>query len=144
MALVTAYLLGAGSAAQAQRPDSISLARLRPTQFVRVETPVMGRVQGRLAGNSDGELRLVNGDEHIIPVKDIQRAWVRGRHTKTGAIVGGLLGAGGGLLLGLLADELCEYCTHSAVVPVTLVGLGIGAGLGAIIGAAIPHWKEVH
>lgn len=145
VATTVALALGASVTAHAQRIDSTSLAQLHPHRFVRIETSALGRIQGTVTQRSASELQLSNDDEHVIPIQDIHRAWVRGRHTKTGAIIGGILGAGGGLFLGLLAEGLCEYdCAHNAVVPVTLIGIGIGAGVGAIIGTAFPRWKELH
>ncbi|HEV8123380.1 MAG TPA: hypothetical protein VGP80_04005 [Gemmatimonadales bacterium] len=144
--LTTAGLmLGASLPALAQRIDSTSLAQLRTDRFVRIETSALGRIQGTVAQHSATDLTLANGGQHVIPVQEIQRAWVRGRHTKTGAIIGGILGAGGGIFLGLLAEGLCEYdCAHNAYIPLGLVGLGAGAGAGALIGMAFPRWKELH
>jgi hypothetical protein len=97
-----------------------------------------------VAQHSAGELRLSNGGEHVIPIQDIQRAWVRGNHAKTGAIIGGILGASGGLFFGLLIDAVCEGDCNGSAATLTLFGLGAGAGTGALIGMAFPRWKELH
>jgi hypothetical protein len=137
-------MLCANLAVHAQRIDVTSLAQLRPERFIRIETPALGRIQGTVAQRSAAALTLANGGEHIIPIQEIQRAWVRGNHAKTGAIIGGILGAGGGLLLGLLIDAVCEGDCNGSAATVTLLGLGAGAGTGALIGLAFPRWKELH
>jgi len=137
-------LLGATLAAHAQRIDSTRLAELRLDRFVRIETPALGRIQGNVSQRSATELWLSSDGEHVIPIQEIQRAWVRGNHAKTGAIVGGILGAGGGLFFGLLIDAVCEGDCHGSVAAATLLGLGAGAGTGALIGMAFPRWKELH
>jgi hypothetical protein len=61
-------------------------------------------------------------------------------------IVGGIVGAGAGVLLGLFANALCEYdCNDSAAGDAALGALVVGAGgaaLGALVGAAIPRWQR--
>lgn len=143
IAILTVLLLGSSQVSQAQRPNPTSLARLHPSQFVRVETPALGRVQGSVAANSRGELRLFNGTEQVIPIADIQRAWIRGGRTRLGALIGGVLGAGGGIFLGVIINAVCEGDCNGSVVAATVLGAGVGAGTGAIIGAAIPHWSEI-
>lgn len=137
-------ILGASPTAHAQRIDSSSLAQLRPQRFVRIETSALGRIQGTVAQHSATDLLLADGGEHLVPVDEIQRAWVRGRHTKTGAIIGGILGAGGGLFFGLLIDAVCEGDCQGSAATVTVLGLGAGVGLGALVGSAFPRWKELH
>ena len=145
IAVTVGLMLCANFAVHAQRIDATSLAQLRLERFIRIETPALGRIRGTVAQRSATELTLANGGEHVIPVQEIQRAWVRGNHAKTGAIIGGILGAGGGIFLGLLAEGLCEYdCAHNAYIPLGLIGLGAGAGTGALIGMAFPRWKELH
>ena len=136
--------LVANTSLQAQRLDSTSLAQLRPQRLVRIETAALGRIQGTVTQRSATELVLANGGDHVVPVENIKRAWVRGNHAKTGAIIGGILGAGGGLFLGLLVKAMCEGGCSGSVETVTLLGLGAGAGAGALIGLAFPHWKELH
>ena len=142
--IVAALVLGTVGESQAQGPDSSSLAQLRPSRFVRIETAELGRVKGTVIRRSAGEILLGNGVQHVIPVQSLRRAWVRSRHTMTGAIIGGVLGAGGGVFVGLLAQALCEDgCGRSYVVPGGLVGAALGVGAGAIIGTAFPRWKEL-
>lgn len=142
--LAVALLGGPTTTLLAQGPDSANLAQLRPNRLVRIESPAMGRIQGTVVSQTAGELLLVNGGQHVIPLQSIQRVWVRSRHTKTGAIIGGVLGAGGGLFLGLVIQALCEDgCSSNPVVPVTLFGAAVGTGTGAIIGSVFPRWKEL-
>jgi hypothetical protein len=133
------------AAAQSGSLDSASLARLRPTRFVRVELPDLSRIQGQVTRSSMTELYLSQDDqERRIPTDQIQRAWVRGRATGIGAIVGSVIGLGGGLLLGAVVDAVCETeSCGGATIPVGLLGAGVGAGVGAIVGSAIPRWHQV-
>lgn len=153
--LVGTLILGLGAAlpglldAQDSRlaRDSATVVLLKPTRLVRFSLPAMGRVSGRIANRWGDTLALAsNGTRQVISLGSIDTLWVRGRATKTGAIVGGILGIAGGLFLGALADGLCEYDCQNSDYLVTggLLGLAAGAGTGAIIGAAIPRWRKVY
>ena len=152
--LLRSWLLGLvliiplGSAAAQAGPsslDSASLAQLRPSRFVRVQFPDLSRTQGRVVRGSATEVYLnQDGQERQIPTAEIQRAWVRGRATGLGAIVGGVLGLGSGLFFGALVDGLCEYdCAGDATLTLGVLGAAGGAGAGAIIGSLFPRWHEV-
>jgi len=66
----------------------------------------------------------------------------RGSQWATGAFTGGLIGAGLGLLAGLVSNGLCE--DSSGCGPGTGVYMGVGAvifgGLGAMIGSGSIEW----
>jgi hypothetical protein len=113
---------------------------------VRFAVPDLGRVQGYVSGVSGSHVALrTDGQSRFIPLAGIDTLWIRARATKAGAIVGGILGLGGGVFLGAIADALCESsCQGSATVSVGIVGTLAGAGVGALIGSAIPRWKKVY
>ena len=65
-----------------------------------------------------------------------------GRHTKRGAIIGGVIGTAAGLGIGTFLALFCETESDGCaglVLPVTLIGTVTGAVSGAIIGSAIPR-----
>jgi hypothetical protein len=133
---------------QATRPaglDSASVLLLKPDRFIRIQVPGMGRLTGNVALRSASELTLMTEtDSRAISLGSIDTLWVRGRRTKTGAIVGGILGIGGGIFLGALGEALCEYdCEGNYIVGGALFGAAAGGAAGAIVGTAIPRWKRV-
>ena len=125
--------------------DSASILQLKPDRFVRIQLPELGRIQGRVSFHSSSEMVLqMEGESRAISLAAVDTLWVRGRGTKTGAIIGGLLGIGGGIFLGALADGLCEYdCGGNYVVGGAIFGAVTGGAAGAIIGTAIPRWRRV-
>ena len=134
--------------AQGQSPgglDSASILLLKPDRFVRLQVPDLGRVQGRVGVHTATELILqVETENRTIRLAAVDTLWVRGRHTKAGAIIGGILGIGGGVLLGALGDALCEYdCDGNYTLNGAVLGALAGGVTGAIVGSAIPRWRRV-
>jgi hypothetical protein len=125
--------------------DSASVLELKPDRLVRLQVPDQGRLQGRVGFRSGSELLLkMDGEERRISLGGVDTLWVRGRHTRTGAIIGGILGTGGGILLGALATGLCEYdCDNNYVLSGAVFGLAAGGAAGALVGAAFPRWRRV-
>jgi hypothetical protein len=122
-----------------------ALARVRPGSTVRVQTYPGEVLEGtlQLAGDS---LRLTTIDQvEVLALGDVRSAWLRERRTRTGTIIGALLGgAGGGAFLGfvgLLFDV--EKAGQLAVIGV-IGGAGAGGLLGAVVGAAVPRWVLIH
>lgn len=106
---------------EAQNPegaplDSAMVTWLRPSRLVRFAGPGMGRVEGTVERQQGNSLSLTNrGVRRVISLGSIDTLWVRGRATKTGAIIGGILGIGTGVFLAALADGLCEFdCHHNS------------------------------
>jgi hypothetical protein len=143
----TIFLCGTSANAQAAPDvmDSASVAAIKPDRLVRFAVPDLGRVKGRVSGLSGSSVILLTDDQsRSIPIPAIDTLWVRARATKAGGIVGALLGLGGGVFLGAVADALCETdCAGNATVSVGVVGTIAGAGIGALIGSAIPRWKKI-
>jgi hypothetical protein len=134
--------------AQATRIDtraaSEALARLHPESVLRIETQGR-RVQGRLDGLSRTSIRVsFDGSGESVDLNQLTAVWVRGRHTKTGAIVGGIGGLGLGLFVGYIANALCETddCGDAYLLAPALF-IPAGALVGAAIGAAIPNWRRI-
>jgi hypothetical protein len=139
----------ASAAAQATRIDtqaaSEALARLHPESVVRVEAQGGRRVQGRFDGFSPTSLRVsFDGSGESVDLDQLTGVWVRRRHTKTGAIIGGVGGLGLGLFVGYIANALCETddCGDAYLLAPALF-IPAGALVGAAIGAAIPNWRRI-
>ena len=143
--LLGSIAIGPFSLAAQEHLDSASVAQLKPDRFVRIQVPDLGRVSGRVNALTPNKLTLVTADrDRRVSLAAIDTLWVRGRRTKTGAIIGSIVGLGGGIFLGLLVDGLCEYdCGNGAPVTLGILGAAAGAGAGALIGAAIPRWRKI-
>lgn len=136
-------LLGAVSSGAAQGP------LLTPGDRVRLQTVSAGLLEGVAAAASDQSVLLDrNGDRLEIARADIQKVWVRGRATKKGAIIGGIVGLAAGVTYGLLITRPesspcdADNCTRAGVTAVSgAIGLAAGAGIGALIGSVIPRWR---
>jgi hypothetical protein len=123
------------------------LAQVAPGAQVRVED-TKGRIwEGLYVGITDGSVVL---DEPLarIPGASVRQVWIRGRATRSGALIGGLL-------LGLAAAGLsafgagfgCEVNCEGVVYSASALGFGVGGGLGALTGgvmaAAFPKWHRL-
>jgi hypothetical protein len=147
-----AALVLVGASASAQAPDSARAAVVHTLSFgtrVRLDLLHAGMVEGRFTRGTDTILTLVRHDESTsIRLRDIERLWVRGRATGTGALVGAGVGIVAGVVYGLLIGQVaCEPvdggdCTTAEVAALTgLIGGAGGALAGAGIGLAIPVWR---
>jgi hypothetical protein len=146
-------LLGCAGMLAAQVPDSAAGAGatpaalgVRPGRTARVAVPGEGRVAGTVTSTGqDGFTLATPGGERRFPALP-DTLWTRERAVVPGIVVGGIVGAASGVLLGLFANAICEYdCNDSATGDAALGALVVGAGgaaLGALIGAAIPRWKR--
>jgi hypothetical protein len=82
-----------------------------------------------------------------VPAADIDSLWVRGRATKTGALLGGLVGAVAGVGAGLFISQVicstqdCGVDDAAPVLGLGAGGLAGGALVGALIGSAVPKWR---
>ena len=146
---LTAGVTVSPAGAQAARIDTQAaaeaLARLHPETVVRIESRDGRRVQGRFDGVSPTSIRVsFDGSGESVDLAQLTAAWVRGRHTKAGAIVGGVGGLGLGLFVGYIANALCETddCGNAYLLAPALF-IPAGALVGAAIGAAIPNWRRI-
>jgi len=118
---------------------------------IRVQTEG-SRLEGRVAEVTDSTLRLwlATGESsgrmmQEVRMSAIDSLWVRGNSAATGAMVGGIAGAAGWLILvGALCGSMgCEDADWGAIGGITAVSVGTGALLGAGVGAAIRRWRPV-
>ena len=144
LALVLLCLCARALPAQAPVSGAATLG-IRPGRTIRVAVPGEGRVTGDVTELSDGGVTLLTaaGPRRFAALPDT--LWTRERALVGGAVVGGIAGVGGGILLGLVANALCEYdCGSSGGYAVAggLLGGVAGAALGTLVGAGIPRWQR--
>jgi hypothetical protein len=143
-----ALLIVFPSLAVAQTPQPIpaqpSLFEvLSDSQWIRVSSTGQGRREARLLEHSATEIMLDLEPHPLrIPATSIDTLWERRTASKTGALVGGLLGAGIGVLVAPRTVEKGE--TPSAeYVALFAIGGAVGGGLlGALVGRAFPQWHR--
>jgi hypothetical protein len=76
-----------------------------------------------------------------VPAASIDTLWTRGYSTRTGGIVGALLGLGAGALLAASVGE--ADVDRNALWAVSLGGGTVAGGLvGMLIGTAVPRWNR--
>jgi len=146
VALLVALGVPGRGAAQATGPG---LGRLGPTSVIRATLPDGRTLTGRYAAVGDGRLgvRADAGTTDTLQLTQLRTLSVRGRETKTGAIVGGSLGLATGLFFGWMIGAVCDAaeCDREGPFLVTIpLFTGGGTLLGAVIGAAVPKWKQVY
>jgi hypothetical protein len=140
--LVATPTRGSGQAPGSSAVRQSVFETLNDSQWVRLVSSELGLRQGRLLQRSPTELILSPEPQPIrIPAATIDTLWTRGSSTKTGAIVGALLGAGIGVVA---ATSLGESDTdRTALWAVSLGGGTVAGGLvGMLIGAALPRWNR--
>jgi hypothetical protein len=133
----------ATDAAQAPHTAGDALAQVRPGQRVRIATKEGRVLTGDYVGTRDGAV-LLEDPAGRIPAESIQRAWVRGRAVKKGAIVGGLTLGLAGAAYGALGAAVCESDCGMALGSAAfgaLMGAAAGTADGGLVGAAIPRWR---
>jgi hypothetical protein len=121
---------------------------LRDSQWVRLVSPALARREGQLLVVNSSELVLARHAQPLrVPAADIDSLWVRGRATKTGALLGGLVGAVAGVGAGLFISQVicstqdCGVDDAAPVLGLGAGGLAGGALVGALIGSAVPKWR---
>ena len=149
VAMLVSLLMPDSVQAQAStEPPEAVLARIESGKVVRARVDSNRMVVGQYAPVGDGRLgiRTDAGITDTLLLTGLRELSVRGRHTKTGALVGGIVGVGFGIFVGYVVTHVCDSadCDGSGpyAVAIPLFGGG-GALLGAAIGAAIPRWKRV-
>lgn len=148
LTLIAAGLLVPG-VVRGQGPVSDPAVRVTPGVVVRVDLSGNRSVVGQYSRLGDGRLGVAreNGAMDTVAFNQIRTLAVRGRHTKTGAIVGGSVGLAFGVFVGIVASAMCETDSCNGVQPY-LISIPIFAGggtlVGAAVGAAFPKWKRVY
>jgi len=130
----------------AQSADSVLAPLVPKTSMIRLRTQGT-EMTGRLLALTSGVATLeTTSGNRTASLASVDSIWVRGRATKSGAIIGGVAGAVlFGAFVGYAVNGLCEVDCDNSFIEGALVGgaLGLGGGalLGAGVGALIPKWR---
>jgi hypothetical protein len=117
---------------------------LSDSQWIRVSRTGHARREARLLEHSATEIVLDLDRPLRIPVISIDTLWDRRTASKTGALVGGLLGAGIGVLVATQAVEKGET-PPADWIGLFAIGGTVGGGLlGALVGRAFPKWHRLY
>jgi len=149
MCLAVLLCVAAVAPARAQTPPPDLTGRLGPTAVVRVTLTDGRMLTGRYTPIGTDRIAVLaeSGVSDTLSLAGIQALAVRGRHTRTGAIVGGAAGLAAGIFFGYVIGAVCDAADCDRGRPYLLTIPLFGAGgtlLGAGIGAAIPKWKRVY
>ena len=146
--------LAPAAAGHAQRAPT-PFATLEPGDLVRVRTTAGNVVTGPLAAPIGDS--VVIGDPagqrapYRFSIPEVSVLWERGRAQKSGAVMGGIIGAAA---LGFLASAGCligrsddgEIGNEGQWVDCALIGIGVGGLGGGLIGfgigSAVPKWHR--
>ena len=146
------FALPSEGSAQAAPTRESSVNALEVGQRVRVRAADALSIEGVFLGleGQDMLLRTIGAEQaRRVPVDRLEALWVRTRATrkgaKIGAITGGVLGVGFGILIGevLCNDEDCEADTVEAALGLGALGAIAGAIPGALIGYLVQGWSPV-
>jgi len=118
---------------------------LSDSQWVRVSSTGHARREAMLLEHSAAEIVLDLESRPLrIPASSIDTLWERRTASKTGAWVGGIVGAGVGILVATQAVEKGET-PPADYIGLLAVGGALGGGLlGALVGHAFPKWHRLY
>jgi hypothetical protein len=120
-----------------------ALQALNDIDWVRLAGGTFGRLEGTVLAHTATDLVLnVEAQPSRIPATSIDTLWARGKATKTSALVGGLLGAGIGILVATQTVEEGETPGADWLGAFGVGGALVGGSLGALIGSAFPRWDR--
>jgi len=142
--LILLLVVGSASLASQVTIDSVA-SRLHADQYIRLHVRGGRHVEGRFAFHvvapAGSQLSVA---DTLIQAETVDSLWVRGRATKTGALVGAVVvGVPAAVFWAAVCSAIAESeCTAwGAVAGLTVGTAGIGALLGAGVGTAFPRWQ---
>ena len=134
-----------------------NLKSLTPGQEIRVVMNNLKSYQGEFESLSDGGITLRQAaGEQTLARKDILRVSrkIGQNHRGRNALIGAVLGAGGGLAIGMGPYYIQRNCTEGPAFECSgppnarwvKVLLPVGGAVGSVIGAAMPTggWHDVY
>jgi len=136
------------SAAAAQSQPTV-LERIDSRKYVRARLDPDRTISGHFVPVGDGRLGIRHdaGATDTLRLSELRELAVRGRHTKAGAILGGIAGVGFGTFVAIMVTALCETddCRGGRPFAIAIPVFGAGGALvGAAVGTAFPRWKRVY
>lgn len=146
--LVLALLPLASLDAQTRSAATASVAPGATVRAARSGVRLTGRVQN--ATHDTLLVALEEGDALRLPLADVDTLWRAGRATgrgaAIGAVAGGILLAGFGVLAvqGLCETSDCSDDTWKAALGGAAIGAAGGAVLGAGLGSLVRTWRRVY
>jgi hypothetical protein len=128
-----------GACAKHAQPGAAIPASLLDSK-VRVETPV-GPVDGTMTSTSSTHVTLRTTDRvYDIPIAEVGRIKTTDSYWKPGAWIAGVPSALMGVMIGALANGLCESdCDDSDGALIAMSFTVVGTASGALVGRAIPR-----
>jgi hypothetical protein len=152
--VVRGWLLVVGLLASGGIGDQV-LAQAAPVPpvesgaYVRARLDPDGTLSGRYVPVGDGRLGIRSdlGATDTLRLSQVRELALRERHTKAGAVIGGIVGLGTGIFIGYIATHLCDAAECDMVGPylITIPLFTAGGALtGAVLGTAFPKWKRVY
>lgn len=137
---------GTTAAAQGQQPV---LTQIDPGKYIRARLDPDRTISGHFVPVGDGRLGIRHdaGVTDTLRLAELRELAVRGRHTKAGAILGGIAGVGFGTFVAIMVTALCETddCRGGRPFAIAIPVFGAGGALvGAAVGTAFPRWKRVY
>ena len=146
--MLVAFTAALGSAATASAQAGPVLPPIDSGKYVRARLDPDRSVSGHFVPVGDGRLGIRRGAglTDTLRLADLRELSVRGRHTKAGAILGGIAGAGFGTFVAIVVIALCDTDDCRGARPYVIAIPAFGAGgalLGAVVGTAFPKWKRV-
>ncbi|HEV2150472.1 MAG TPA: hypothetical protein VGR37_23935 [Longimicrobiaceae bacterium] len=128
-----------------------ALAPVRQGTMLRVHSRGGGRLEGLLVG-VEADVLVIDaaGAEQRIPAAGVEAVWARGRQTRRGATIGGVVAGGAALLYGAFFGLLIagEGGTTGESVKVMLgsgaLGAAGGALAGGVVGSTLTRWYRVY
>ena len=141
-------MAAAGTTAAAQGQDPV-LTQIDPGKYVRARLDPDRTISGHFVPVGDGRLGIRHdaGVTDTLRLAELRELAVRGRHTKAGAILGGIAGVGFGTFVAIMVTALCETddCRGGRPFAIAIPVFGAGGALvGAAVGTAFPKWKRVY
>lgn len=141
-------LAAPGTTAAAQGREPV-LTQIDPGKYIRARLDPDRTISGHFVPVGDGRLGIRHdaGVTDTLRLAELRELAVRGRHTKAGAILGGIAGVGFGTFVAIMVTALCETddCRGGRPFAIAIPVFGAGGALvGAAVGTAFPRWKRVY
>jgi hypothetical protein len=146
---LVAVLISGGAVRPALAQDPAAIPQIQSGAYVRARLEPELTLSGRFVPVGDGRLGIRSdaGSTDTLRLSQVRELSVRERHTKAGAVIGGIVGLGAGVFIGYIATHLCDAAECDMVGPY-LVAIPLftagGALTGTVLGTAFPKWKRVY